>query len=315
MTSRLSKNAVINSKNNISKQIRKNWSLYILLLIPMTYIIVFKYIPMYGTQIAFRNYQPVQGILGSPWVGLKHVRTFFNSYLFWRIFRNTIAISLYEMLTFPLPIILALLLNYIPSYWFKKTVQMVSYAPYYISTVVMVGMILQFLDMRNGLLNNILGLIGIDSINFMGNPQYFWHIYVWSGVWQGIGYSSIIYIAALSGVSPELHESAIIDGANIVKRIKYVDIPTILPTIIILLLLRCGSILSIGFEKIMLMQNTLNKPMSEVISTFVYKQGIASSMGNFSYATAVGLFVSIVNFILLITVNKAANALGENSLW
>ncbi|MGI5894055.1 MAG: ABC transporter permease [Candidatus Merdivicinus sp.] len=299
----------------VRREFRTNWGLYLLVAIPVAYLIIFKYVPMYGVQIAFRDYTPVRSITGSPWVGWKHFQRFFNNPSSWSIIRNTLSISLYSLLTFPLPIVLALLLNYMPSQRFKKTVQLVSYAPHFISTVVMVGIILQFLDTRSGLLNMIITSLGGDSISFMSQPKYFYHIYVWSGVWQGVGYSSIIYIAALAGVSPELHEAAIVDGANILKRMWHIDLPSLLPTVSILLIMQCGSILSVGYEKIYLMQNNLNSSVSEVISTYVYKQGIAATTPQYSYATAIGLFVSLINVILLITVNKITGKLSGSSLW
>ncbi len=297
------------------REIRKNWGLYLLVSIPLLYLILFKYWPMYGVQIAFRNYSPARSIANSPWVGLKYFQKFMGNYQFKRILGNTIAISLYSLLTFPLPILLAVLLNYVTRPRFKKTVQMISYMPHFISTVVMVGIILQFLDVRSGMLNMLLTALGREPVNFMAKPAYFRTIYILSGVWQSLGYNSIIYIAALSGVSPELHEAAIVDGANILKRIWHVDLPGILPTISILLIMQCGSILSVGYEKIYLMQNSLNLSVSEIISTYVYKQGIAASMPQYSYATAIGLFVSVVNVIMLLIVNAASNRLSGNSLF
>ena len=297
------------------REIRKNWGLYLLVSIPLLYLILFKYLTMYGVQIAFRNYSPARSIANSPWVGLKYFQKFMENYQFKRILGNTIAISLYSLLTFPLPILLAVLLNYVTRPRFKKTVQMISYMPHFISTVVMVGIILQFLDVRSGMLNMLLTALGREPVNFMAKPAYFRTIYILSGVWQSLGYNSIIYIAALSGVSPELHEAAIVDGANVLKRIWHVDLPGILPTISILLIMQCGSILSVGYEKIYLMQNSLNLSVSEIISTYVYKQGIAASMPQYSYATAIGLFVSVVNVIMLLIVNAASNRLSGNSLF
>lgn len=299
----------------IAQEARKNWGLYLLVSIPLLYLILFKYWPMYGVQIAFRNYSPARSISGSPWVGMKYFEKFMGNYQFKQILSNTIIISLYSLATFPLPIILAVLLNYITRARFKKTVQMISYMPHFISTVVMVGIILQFLDVRSGLLNMVLAAFGQEPVNFMAKPEYFRLIYVLSGVWQSLGYNSIIYIAALAGVSPELHEAAIVDGANILKRIWHVDLPGILPTISILLIMQCGSILSVGYEKIYLMQNNLNLSVSEIISTYVYKQGIAAAMPQYSYATAIGLFVSLVNVVMLIIVNTASNKLSGSSLF
>lgn len=299
----------------VRKELKKNWELYLLASLPVVYLIIFKYIPMYGVQIAFRNYTPAHSVGNSPWVGWQNFQRFFSSPDAWQIIRNTLTISLYGLVTFPLPILLALLLNYIPSAKFKKSVQMVTYAPYFISTVVMVGIVLQFLDTRSGLINIFITAFGGTPVNFMSEPEWFYHIYIWSGVWQGLGYSSIIYIAALSGISPELHEAAIVDGASILKRIWHIDLPGIMPTISILLIMQCGSILSVGYEKIYLLQNNLNISVSEVISTYVYKQGLTATIPQYSYSTAIGLFVSVINVILLIIVNKITKRLSGSSLW
>lgn len=300
---------------SIQREIYKNWSLYLLVAVPVVYLIIFKYIPMYGVQIAFRRYQPVYGIEGSPWVGLDYFEQFMTNYKFWDIIRNTLSISIYSLLTFPLSIVLAVLLNYIPFRKFQKTVQLVSYAPHFISTVVMVSMILQFLDTRTGLVNALITALGGEAINFMGRKELFYHIYVWSGVWQGVGYASIIYIAALAGVSPELHEAAIMDGATITKRVWHIDLPSILPTVMIMFIMQCGTVMSVGYEKVYLMQNSMNLEVSEVIDTYVYKQGLTSTMPKYSYSTAVGLFVSIINVILLVTVNTIAKKVSGSSLW
>jgi ABC-type polysaccharide transport system permease subunit len=297
------------------RELRKNLGLYLLVAVPLAYLILFKYIPIYGVQIAFKNYSPVRTFSNSPWVGLKHFQRFMSTPRFFDILRNTLTISLYSLLTFPLPIIFALLLNYMTSQRYKKIVQMISYAPHFISTVVMVGIILQFLDTRSGILNMAMNLLGKEPVNFMGTPQYFYHIYVWSGVWQGIGYSSIIYIASLAGVPPELHEAAIVDGATIFQRIRHIDLPGILPTASILLILACGGVLSVGYEKVYLMQNNLNNRVSEVISTYVYKQGIIAAIPQYSYATAIGLFISVINVIILIAVNRLSDKAGGNSLF
>jgi ABC-type polysaccharide transport system permease subunit len=303
-------------KKSLCKKILPNLDLYFLMLVPLVYLIVFKYIPMYGAQIAFKDFNAVKGIIASPWVGLKHFQAFFKSYAFGRVLKNTLGISLYSLMAgFPIPILLAMMFNYIGSRRLRRISQMITYAPHFISTVVRVGMILQFLAQRNGLLNNLIALAGGRRIDFMGTPEYFWSVYVWSGIWQSMGYSSIIYISALSGVDPELHESAVIDGASIPQRIRHIDIPSILPTIIILLILSCGNILSVGYEKIYLMQNSLNLSYSEVISTYVYKVGLASPLGNYSYASAIGLFTAVINLILLVSVNQAAKMLNSQSLW
>lgn len=302
----------------LKKEIRLNIGLYVLALVPFVYLIIFRYWPMYGVQIAFRDYKVGEGtaaIVNSEWVGLKHISRYFVSPMFWPTIRNTLIINIYGIITFPLPLVLAVLLNYLPSQSYKKAIQMISYAPHFISTVVMVGMILQFLDKNNGLVNRILGIVGVGPYNFMADAGAFYHIYQWSGVWQGLGYASIIYIASLASVPPELHEAATIDGATMVKRIWHVDIPSILPTICILLILQCGRLLGVGYEKVYLMQNNLNEKVSEVISTYVYKQGLRASTPQYSYSTAISLFTSLVNAVMLLTVNRISRSLSGNGLW
>ncbi|MDY3279905.1 MAG: ABC transporter permease subunit [Eubacteriales bacterium] len=299
----------------LGRDVRRDRMLYLMILAPLAFLLVFSYAPMYGVQIAFRDYNIINGIWDSPWVGLKHIRKFFSSYMFWRLMKNTLALSAYSLAVFPLSLVLALLLNYMPNRRYKKTVQMVSYIPHFLSTVVMCGMVLQFLDQRTGMLNAFLGLFGVPAQSFMANPSAFPHVYIWSGVWQGVGYGSVIYIATLAGVSPELHEAAIIDGANIWQRIWHVDIPGVLPTFCILLIMRCGSIMNVDFEKILLLQNDLNGKVSEVISTYVYKQSFQNTFPQYSYSAAIGLFTSLVNMALLVTVNWASKRLSGNSLW
>lgn len=299
----------------IYKELHKHAGLYVLAIVPLVYLILFKYWPMYGVQIAFRDYSVSRGINGSEWVGLKHIIRFINAPMFWPVLRNTLIISLYGLLTFPLPIVLALMLNYLPSRRYRKAIQMVSYAPHFISTVVMVGVLLQFLNKNTGLINLLLQAVGGKTVNFMAKPEYFYHIYQWSGVWQGIGYASIIYIAALSAVSPELHEAAIVDGASIAQRIWHVDLPSILPTVCILLILNCGSLLNVGYEKVFLMQNNLNQKTSEVISTYVYKQGLTAATPQYSYSSAIGLFVSVINGTMLLLVNRVTKKLSGNGLF
>ena len=296
-------------------ELKKNHALYVLLILPVAVLIIFKYVPMHGVQIAFRNYKPARGIYGSDWVGLKYFSKYFGSMQFWPLIRNTLSINLYSLGTFPLSLILALLLNYIPSKAYRKTVQMVSYAPHFISTVVMCGMVLTFLDVRTGMINEIIKVFGGKAVNFMGTPSYFYHIYIWSGVWQGVGYGSIIYISALSGIPVELHEAAIVDGASILKRIWHVDLPGVLPTVCILLIMRCGDILDVGFEKIMLLQNSLNKPISDVISVYTYNMGINSNMPQYSYASAIGLFSNVINMLMLLLANTIVNKINGNGLF
>jgi ABC-type polysaccharide transport system permease subunit len=304
------------NRRTLAQRIARNWELYLLLLLPTAYIVIFHYGPMYGVQIAFKEYIVTRGITGSPWIGFDHFQRFLGHYMFWRIFRNTIVLSLYQLAAgFPVPIILAILLNYCPNKRYKKTVQMITYAPHFISVVVMVGIIFQMLGPRYGLVNSLFRLAGGTTVDFMGRAELFRHIYVWSGVWQRMGWSSIIYLAALSAIDPQLHEAAIVDGATKVRRIWHVDLPGILPTIVILLILNVGRLMRVGFEKALLMQNPLNISHSEIIQTYVYKIGIAGSFPQFSYASAIGLFNAIISFILLISVNGFAKRLGQASLW
>jgi putative aldouronate transport system permease protein len=269
---------------------------------------------MYGVQIAFKNFIPTLGIWGSPWVGFKHFKTFFDSYYFWLLIKNTVGISLYSLIVgFPAPVILALMLNEIKNNKFKKTVQTVTYAPYFISNVIMVGIILAFLSPSTGVVNEAIKAIGLKPIFFMAKSSLFKSIYVLTGVWQGAGWGSIIYLAALAGIDPQLHEAAIIDGASRLQRLWHINVQGILPTMVIILILNTGSIMNVGFEKVFLMQNSINLEASEVISTYVYKAGLLNAQ--YSYSAAVGLFNSVINFIVLITVNSIARRVNETSLW
>ncbi len=300
----------------IKKWIDKNWQLTLMVILPLSFIILFHYVPMYGIQIAFKNYRAADGIWGSKWVGFDHFIKFFKSYQFIRVTRNTIMLSLYSLIAgFPVPIILAIALNCCKNVKFKKTVQLVTYAPHFISVVVLMGMVIQILSPKYGLLNNVIKALGGEEVLFMAEGRYFRSIYVWSGIWQNMGFSAIIYISALSSVDPTLHEAAIVDGASRLKRVFYIDIPCIVPTIVILLILNLGSIMNVGFEKVLLLQNPTNTEYSEVISTLIYKQGLASAMPQYSYSTAIGIFNSLVNFFLIVGVNTIARKLGETSLW
>ncbi|MCI6907841.1 MAG: ABC transporter permease subunit [Clostridiaceae bacterium] len=296
------------------KTIRSHKAYYFFLLPTIIYLAVFCYAPMYGIQIAFKNYNGMLGIWGSKWVGLRHFRDFFGGYFFKQIFGNTLILSLYSTAVgFPIPIFVALLLNEIRCAKYKKFVQTVLYAPHFISTVVMVGIIIMVLSPTSGLINYIIVALGGEAQYFMIHPSAFRHIYVWSGVWQGMGWSAIIYLAALSSVDPELHEAATIDGASRFQRICYINFPTIKPTIIILLIMSIGSLVGVGFEKTYLLQNDLNSETSEVISTFVYKRGLLNA--SYSFSTAVGLFNNIINVILLLIANGIARWAGETSLF
>ncbi len=300
--------------SDFGRYMRDYGELYLLVIPAVVFTLIFCYWPMYGVQIAFKSYSFADGMFGSKWVGFAHFERFFSSPNFWKILRNTLCISLYGMAVgFPLPIILALMLNETANQKFKKTVQMITYMPYFISTVAVCGMLLLFLKKDTGVINAVVALFGGERKDFIALPGYFWSISVWSGVWQGVGWSSIIYIAALSGVSQELVEAATIDGANRFQKIWYVDIPAIRPTMVILLILSCGSLLNVGSEKTLLLQNSLNMDMSEVISTYVYRQGILNAQ--YDYTTAVGLFNSIVNVALLVLTNTICRRVGETSMW
>jgi len=308
-------------KNNtyaLIKDVRRDWQLYLFLVLPIIYIIIFAYLPIGGLVIAFKDYSMRKGIWGSDWVGLEHFIRFFESYQFGRILKNTLALSVYNILaSFPIPICFALLLNCIENQKFKKFTQSVATLPYFISVTVMVGILYQVLGSRVGLYGTLMeSLTGAYPKDLFGIPEGFRHIYVWSGVWQNFGWNSIIYTAALASVDPSYHEAAKIDGATRLQRILYIDLPSILPTIVVMLILRMGSVLSIGFEKVYLLQNSLNISASDIVSTYVYEIGLASSGGsNFSYATAIGFFNSIINLILVVSVNKIANKISGESLW
>lgn len=291
--------------------------LLFMVLIPLVYVIIFSYIPMAGIQIAFRKYDFRFGMWGSEWVGFSQFERFFSSHMFERVIKNTLAISFYSLFAgFPIPVIFALALNAMPFGRYKKLVQTVTYMPHFISTVVMVGILYQIFNIRTGIYG-IIGLVitGRPVTDLFGVPEAFSHLYVWSGVWQGLGWNSIIYIAALAGIDPELHEAAIIDGASRFQRMIHVDLPGILPTVSIMLIMSMGGILSVGFEKVYLMQNDLNLVNSEVISTYVYKIGLVTGGGDFSFGTAIGLFNSVISFSMIITVNAICKRLGGASLW
>lgn len=293
---------------------KQNYQLYIFLLPAIVFIVLFMYVPLYGLQIAFKTYRAGEGIWGSQWVGLKWFQQFFSTPRCWEIIRNTLTVSLYSLVaSFPLPIVLAIILNYVKNLKFKKFAQTVTYMPYFISTVVLVSMMSLFFSPTSGFVNTMIKNMGGEPIYFMGIPSLFKHMYVWSGVWQGMGYSSIIYIAALSGVSPELHESAVIDGANILQRIWHIDIPTIMPTMIILLIMSLGNVMNVGYEKVFLMQNDLINDVAEVISTYVYKIGLVNNQ--FSFSTAIGLMNNIINFVILVAANKISNKIFGSGLW
>lgn len=300
-------------RKSLGRRMLDHWQIYLLLLPAVIYFIFFYYWPMAGLQIAFRDYRVSKGIWGSAWVGFKYFRKFFNHPQCWKIIRNTLVLSVYTLATFPLSIIMALMINELRARKFKKTVQMVTYAPHFISTVVICSMITLFMNQSTGLFNNILEMLGYRRIDFLGSAKLFPHIFVWSGVWQDLGWGTIIYLATLASVSPELHEAAYMDGANRLQIIWHVNIPCILPTVVIMLIMNCGRILSVGFEKVHLLQNSLNLDVSQVISTYTYELGLLG--GQYSYSTAIGLFNTIVNVVILLIVNMICKRLSDVSLW
>lgn len=312
----MSDESVVHVRKN-KKQLRdgiyRSRALYLLMLPSIIIFIMFTYLPMYGIVIAFKDFKPADGISGSDWVGLKNFLQYFKSYQFWPTIKNTLVISIYSIaVTFPLPIILALLCNQITAKRFKKFFQISTYLPHFISTVVMCGMIILFLSPNKGLIAQLFSLIGITLPNLMGAASAFPDIYVWTDAWQHVGWDSIIYIAALSAVDPSLYEAAKMDGANKWQRMSHIDIPMLLPTATIMLILRAGSVMGVGFEKVYLLQNSLNLPSSEIISTYVYKMGLISSQ--YSLSAAIGLFNNVINLLLLLLVNWISRKISETSL-
>jgi len=304
----------IGIQNRSFKAIRKNWELYLLILPVVIYFALFEYAPMYGIQIAFKDFMATNGIWGSPWVGFKHFERFFSSYYFERLLSNTFWISIYYLVvSFPLSIILALLMNELRSAIYRKTVQLVTYAPHFISTVVVVGMMTLFLSPNSGLINQFIGWFGGAPIDFLSEASWFKSLYVFSGVWQNTGWNSIIFIAALAAVDPQQHESAMLDGATKLQRMWHINIPGIMPTIVILFILQCGQLMSVGFEKAFLMQNSANISASDIIATYVYRSGVLGA--EYSFSAAVGLFNALINFILLLSVNWIARRMSGTSLW
>ncbi len=298
------------------RRIRRNAGLYLLLLPAVVLVVLFAYWPMYGITIAFKNFSAPLGIEGSPWAApfYKHFLKFFNSYQFVNTVRNTLTISLYTLVAgFPIPILLAMGINQMQARKFKRFFQTVIYLPHFISTVVMVGLLLIWLSPSSGLIGTLYGLFGAEAPNIMGDKNAFASIYVWSDVWQHMGWNSIIYIAALAAVDPTLYEAATVDGASRLQKIRYIDFPMILPTAVILLIMNAGQVMNLGFEKVYMMQNNLNLANSEVISTYVYKIGITHTQ--YSYSTAINLFNTMVNVTLLVIVNQVSARLSENSLW
>ncbi|NSW91299.1 MAG: sugar ABC transporter permease [Firmicutes bacterium] len=295
------------------KTLKKEKYLWILVLPGIIWYLIFAYGPMYGLVIAFERYSPARGILGGPWVGFKWFKQFFESQFFWRLIRNTLLLNIYSIIfSFPAPIILAIMLNEIKHGWYKKAAQTISYLPHFISTVIAVGMVVNFLS-TDGFINNLISLLGGQRKQFLVMPEWFRTIYIASGIWQSAGWNSIIYLAAISGIDSQLYEAAIVDGATKLNQIWHITIPGILPTIIILLILNLGHILSVGYEKIILLYNPAVYETADVINTYVYRRGVAG--GEFSFGTAVGLFQSVINFIMIILANKISRNLSEISLW
>lgn len=308
--------AINNRPHRLARVRAKLWQhrhLYLMLLIPILYYIIFCYWPMYGVQIAFKKYNVRKGIEGSPWVGLKYFQKYINDPYFWKVVRNTLLLNVYSLIfSFPAPILLALLLNELRSSTYKKLVQSISYLPHFISTVVVCGMVVNFLS-NSGPINDIIVSMGGTRKQFLMEPGYFRTIYILSGIWQNIGWNSIIYFAAISAVDPALYEAALMDGAGRFKQAIHVTLPAILPTVTIMLIMAIGSLLSVGYEKIILLYNGSTYETADVISTYVYRKGIQGA--DYSYSTAVGLFQSLIGLIFIWGANKFSAAVSENSLW
>ncbi|MCJ1700289.1 ABC transporter permease subunit [Rathayibacter festucae] len=296
------------------RSFRRHWQLYLLILPPLLYFIVFKYVPMSNAIIAFKDYNVIDGVWGSPWVGFKHFERFFSNPIFWTLLKNTFLLSAYVVLAgFPFPILLALALNEVRLRFFQRTVQMVTYAPYFISTVVVISMTILFLSPKLGPVSDVTSFFGLGAIDFLGDPDFFRHIYVFSDVWQTTGYSAVLYLAALSSIDTSLYEAARMDGASRLQKIWHVDIPGIMPTAITILILGVGNVMAIGFEKAFLLQNSLNLSQSEIIPTYVYKVGLLNA--DFSQAAAIGLFNGMINLVLLLGVNSLAKRITGQGLW
>lgn len=304
----------LSKTKEFGRSFMKHKWLYIMLIFPIIFLIIWNYWPMYGVMIAFKDYSPAFGIWGSPWVGLKHFKNFFNSYYFSEIIINTLRVSLYSLaVSIPLPIILALMFNELKKKWFKSTAQTISYIPNFISVVIVIGMVQFFFSTNDGVINNLLSLFHIKAVDFLGSPTWFPHLYVWSGIWQGVGWGTLIYTAAMSGIPQDQYEAAYLDGASRLQCIWNITIPAIMPTIVISSILAAGSVMAVGFEKALLLQNASNLSTSEVLSTYTYKVGIIN--GEYSFSAAVGLFNNVINFIMLFVVNKFAKKVGDTSLW
>lgn len=300
-------------KRNLLNRIKRHWILYLLLLVPLAWVIIFHYIPMYGVVMAFQNFSIKKSYFGSPWVGFKHFERFISSPNFTMLLKNTLVVSLYSMVAnFCSQVVFALMLNEVTAKRYRKTVQMLSYLPYFISVVTVVAILNQVFSLH-GLFNNMLAAFGLERISFFSTASSFRHMYVWSGVWSGMGYGAVIYIAALAGIPTDLYEAADLDGATRLQKIRYINIPSIMPTMTIMLLLSAGRVMSVGFEKVYLMQNNLNLSVSQVFSTYTYQVGLLNRQ--YSYSAAVNLFSSIVNVLLLLSTNAFARRFSETSLF
>ena len=308
------KTNVPKKKINYAVYFKNNWQLYVLILPAIIYFIVFNYMPLYGIQIAFKDFKAVFGISGSKWVGLKHFDNFFHAYYFKRLLANTLLLNVYNLLwSFPVPIILAILLNQIKGPKIKRFIQTSIYVPYFISTVVLAGMLYIFLSPTSGIFNILRQALGMKAVDFMSDAKAFRTIYIVSGIWQSAGWGTILYIASLSGVDPSLYEAAEIDGASIWQKIRYIDMPSIVPVIVMVLILDCGKLLSSNTDKALVMQTAGNIPTSDIIGVYVYNVGLGS--GQFSYTTAIGLFINIINFIIIITANQISKKISDVGLF
>ena len=306
------KNSTLQQSKRVS-YFKRNWWMYCFVLPAIIWYFIFHYVPMGGIIIAFKRYTGVQTIWESRWVGLKWFKSFFKSHYCKTVIKNTLVLSLYGLCTFPLPIIFALILNEMKNAKVKKLVQTITYAPHFISIVVLVSMINLFFTTQNGFVNNVITFFGGEAFDFLTDSESFPHLYVWSDVWQSLGWNCIIYVAALSSVDPALHEAAEIDGASRMQRILHINIPSIMPTIAIMLIMKLGHIMSVGADKVLLMKNDLNADTAEIITTYVYNRGLLS--GDYSYSAAVGLFVNVINLIMLLIVNRASKKMTETSLF
>ena len=308
------KTKVPKKKINYAVYFKNNWQLYVLILPAIIYFIVFNYMPLYGIQIAFKDFKAVFGISGSKWVGFKHFENFFHAYYFKRLLANTLLLNVYNLLwSFPIPIILAILLNQIKGPKIKRFIQTSIYVPYFISTVVLAGMLYIFLSPTSGIFNILRQALGMKAVDFMSDAKAFRTIYIVSGIWQSAGWGTILYIASLSGVDPSLYEAAEIDGASIWQKIRYIDMPSIVPVIVMVFILDCGKLLSSNTDKALVMQTAGNIPTSDIIGVYVYNVGLGS--GQFSYTTAIGLFINIINFIIIITANQISKKISDVGLF